>query len=218
VPSEPRRLTADPDPDAPAATRPARSRAARPDPFNDLADESATITTDDAPVPSRPSRAPQVSTSADAPDEAVVDDRGRGSRRSRRGGEGPLRARQVQRIIRYLAPWSVLKVSFLFFLSLWLITLVAGVILWTGASSTGAIDNIESFIEELFGLERFAFDGPQILRGTVFGGFVLVVVGTAFSGLLAVLFNLIGDLTGGLRVTVIEVERARPAGGRSTET
>jgi hypothetical protein len=92
------------------------------------------------------------------------------------------------------------------------------VILWTGASSTGAIDNIESFIEELFGLERFAFDGPQILRGTVFGGFVLVVVGTAFSGLLAVLFNLIGDLTGGLRVTVIEVERARPAGGRSTET
>jgi hypothetical protein len=91
------------------------------------------------------------------------------------------------------------------------------VILWTGASSTGAIDNIESFIEELFGLERFAFDGPQILRGTVFGGFVLVVVGTAFSGLLAVLFNLIGDLTGGLRVTVIEVERARPVGGRPTE-
>ena len=69
-----------------------------------------------------------------------------------------------------------------------------------------------------FGSERFAFDGPQILRGTVFGGFVLVVVGTAFSGLLAVLFNLIGDLTGGLRVTVIEVERTRPSGGRPTET
>jgi hypothetical protein len=128
-----------------------------------------------------------------------------------------LRARQVQRILRHIAPWSAFKVSFFFYLCLWLIIMVAGVILWTGASSTGVIDNVESFIEELFGLQSFAFEGGQMFRGVLIGGFALVVVGTAFNVLIAVLFNLISDITGGLRLTVVEVERTAP-GSRARDT
>lgn len=171
-------------------------RARRPDPFSDLV-------ADDAPAGVVPEVAPDATVGDDAapaPTPATRTDR-------RRAAAAPLRARQVQRIVRYVGPWSTLKFSFLFYVCLWLIVLVAGVILWTGATSTGVIDNVESFIEELFGLEQFAFEGGQMFRGVLFGGFALVIVGTAFNVLLAVLFNLISDLTGGVRLTVVEVER-----------
>jgi hypothetical protein len=186
--------------DAPPTGRAAGGRASRPDPFSDLLDAETESDTD-SESPGSPAR-PAERRRNDAPAETTV------ARRGGRRDATPLRARQVQRILRYVAPWSALKVSFFFFVCLWLIILVAGVILWAGASSTGAIDNVESFIEELFGLERFAFEGSQMFRGVLFGGFALVVVGTAFSALIAVLFNLISDLTGGLRLTVVEVERA----------
>ena len=41
------------------------------------------------------------------------------------------------------------------------------------------------------------------------GGFLMAMVGTAFAVLFAVLFNLISDLTGGIRVSVIELENLR---------
>ena len=41
------------------------------------------------------------------------------------------------------------------------------------------------------------------------GGVVLVLAGAAASVVLALLFNLISDLTGGVRVTVLEEEPAR---------
>lgn len=173
-----------------APARVAGGRASRPDPFSDLA--GGTDGDRDVPVETR--RPARSATSTEPPATGAAG--------------APLRARQVQRIVRYVGPWSMLKVSFLFYTCLWLIVLVAGVILWTGATSTGVVDNVESFIEELFGLERFAFEGGEMFRGVLFGGFALVLVGTAFNVLLAVLFNLISDLTGGVRLTIVEVERA----------
>lgn len=122
-----------------------------------------------------------------------------------------LRARRVDRIVRRADPWSVMKLSFLFLLSLYVIFMLAGVILWSAAVRTGAIDNVESFITELFGLETFEFNGEQLFRGSAVGGLIMVLVGTGFSVLLAVLFNLISDLIGGVRVSVIELENVRRA-------
>ncbi len=128
-----------------------------------------------------------------------------------------LRARRVDRIIRRADAWSVMKLSFLFLLSLYVIFMLAGMILWSAAVRTGAIDNVESFITELFGLESFEFNGEQLFRGSAVGGLIMVLVGTGFSVLLAVLFNLISDLIGGVRVSVIELENVRrtPDGPRS---
>lgn len=120
-----------------------------------------------------------------------------------------LQARKVRRVIRHVEPWSVLKISLIFYLCLWVIVMLAGVMLWSIAVGSGTVDDTESFIEELFALQEFKFNASQIFRGLAVGGLVLVVAGTFFNVLLCVLFNLISDLTGGMRVTVIEEETAR---------
>jgi hypothetical protein len=126
--------------------------------------------------------------------------------------ERRLEARKVHRTVRHVEPWSVLKISLIFYFCLWVIMLVAGAILWRVASGSGIIDNVESFIEQIFALEKdsFSFEGAQMFRAYAVGGLVMVVAATGFTVLLAVLFNLISDLTGGVRVTVVEEETARP--------
>ena len=120
-----------------------------------------------------------------------------------------LRARKVRRLVRHIEPWSMLKISLLFYFCLWIILLVAGVLLWGAAVSSGTIDNIENFIRELLALDEFEFDADLIFRSSALGGLVMVVAATGFNVLLAVLFNLISDLTGGMRITVVEEESAR---------
>ncbi|MEQ8841538.1 MAG: DUF3566 domain-containing protein [Acidimicrobiales bacterium] len=123
---------------------------------------------------------------------------------------GRLRARKVRRLVRHVEPWSVLKVSLIFYFCLWVILLIAGVILWSFAVGSGTVDNVENFVTELFALESFEFNADEIFRASAIGGLVLVVAGSGFTVLMAVLFNLISDLTGGVRFTVVEEETARP--------
>ena len=121
-----------------------------------------------------------------------------------------LRARRVRRLVRHIEPWSVLKMSLIFYFCLWVILLIAGVILWRFAVTAGTVDNVENFIKELFALETFTFNPDQIFRVSALGGLVMVVAGSGFTVLMAVLFNLISDLIGGVRMTVVEEETARP--------
>ncbi len=190
-----------------------------------------------------------------------------------------VRARKVRRIVRHIEPWSVLKISVLFFLSIFLIICVASAVLWNAARSAGAIDDVESFITSLgFGncedidgdtsttpettpstvdgaaqplggaaegggptttvpavdepstlpdedgkcadgqrlVGGFKFEDERIFQAFALGGVVLVLAGAAGSVVMALLFNLISDLTGGVRVTVLEEEtppRAAAASG-----
>ncbi len=124
--------------------------------------------------------------------------------------ERRLRARKVRRLVRHIEPWSVLKVGLLFNFCMWVVLMVAGVLLWNAAETAGTISDIEQFAEEIFALEEFAFEGEQIFRAVALGSLVLAVAGTGFMVLVAILLNLISDLTGGIRVTVVEEETARP--------
>ena len=131
-----------------------------------------------------------------------------------------LRARKVKRIVRRIDAWSVLKVSFIFYLCVYVVTLVAVVLLWSVASGAGVVDNIESFIEDLGAFETFEFDARKLFQGTALGGAILTVLATGLTALGAVLFNLISDLVGGIRLTVIEEPGGKPlvrakASGRS---
>ncbi len=122
-----------------------------------------------------------------------------------------LQARRVRRIIRHIEPWSVLKISLFFYACLWVILLVAGFMIWGVADSSGTIDRLESLIIELFSLDEFTIDAGQVFRGYALAGLALAIAGTTFNVLMCLLFNLISDLTGGLRITMIEEETARPA-------
>jgi hypothetical protein len=183
--------------------------------------------------------------------------------------------RKVHRIVRHIEPWSVLKISVLFFLSLFLIICVASTVLWNAARTAGAVDDVESFITGLgFGtcedipgqvpvttstvpaidsggapvvgevpsttlvtpvpdavsnvpdkdgkcregqrlVGGFKFEDRRIFEAFGVGGVVLVLAGAATSVVMAMLFNLISDLTGGMRVTVLEEEPVPRGRGRA---
>lgn len=131
------------------------------------------------------------------------------NRRQRRAARR-LQARKVGRIVRHLDLWSTLKLSLLFHLAAFLITIIAGVLVWSIGITTGVTQDLENFIREAFALQSFAFDGERIFRAAVFGGLALVVAATALTVLLAAMFNLMSDLVGGIRVTVVEEETIRP--------
>jgi hypothetical protein len=109
-------------------------------------------------------------------------------------------------VVRRLDPWTVLKVSALFYLSMFVVLLTAGVLLWIGANAAGVIENVESFMSSV-GFTDFEFLPGQILRTSAIIGLVLVIAGTAANVLMAVLYNLIGDVVGGIQVTLADEER-----------
>ena len=115
------------------------------------------------------------------------------------------RVRRVTRVVRDIDPWSVFKIGLIFHFVVYLIALVALVLLWSVASATGTIDNIQQFMKS-FGWESFQFKGGQLFFNVMILGLLAVVLGTALWVLAATIFNLITDLVGGIRVTVLEEE------------
>ena len=114
-------------------------------------------------------------------------------------------------VVRRVAPGSVLKVAALFSLSLGLILLVAGVLLWSGAHSIGLIGNLETFMADI-GFTDFRLEGAQVMKAWLIVGGVLVVGGTFASVLMALLYNLLADLMGGVRLLLQEDDTTPPRG------
>jgi Transmembrane domain of unknown function (DUF3566) len=115
------------------------------------------------------------------------------------------RVRRVTRVIRHVDTWSVFKVAIVFNAILYLVCLTSGVLLWNVAHATGTVDNVEKFFEQ-FGWESFQFKGGEIYHNAWIAGLFVAVGLTGFAVLLATLFNLITDLVGGVRVSVLEEE------------
>jgi len=121
-----------------------------------------------------------------------------------RRGRRP-RVRRVTRVVRQVDTWSVFKVALVFSVFLYGVVLTAGVLLWKVAQNTGTVDNVQRFFES-FGWKSFTLHGGAIFHQAWVAGLFGVVGLTGFSVLVATLFNLITDLVGGIRVTVLEEE------------
>ncbi len=113
-------------------------------------------------------------------------------------------ARRVRLVLRRIEPWTVLKFSLLLYASLYLVLLVAAITLWAAASITGLRGSVESFVGDLVASKDFHFQGGELLRASVIGGTLLVLVGSGVTVLLSVLHNLISDLIGGFGVVFEE--------------
>ena len=157
--------------------------------------EATTIAEPDPMVPPGPPYAPYapstMSTHGVAPVPRIV-------------GRRP-RVRRVTRVVRHVDPWSVFKIAIIFNLVLYGVLLTAGVLLWNVAYATGTVDNLERFFES-FGWSDFEFDGGAIYHASWIAGLFGVVGLTGAIVLAATLFNLITDLVGGVRMTVLEEE------------
>ena len=120
------------------------------------------------------------------------------------------RVRRVSRIVRDIDVWSVFKVGLIFHAALYVVVLLTGVLLWNVGSATGTIDNVEQFLES-FGWDSFTFKGAELFQSSAILGIFAIVGGTGLWVLAALVFNLITELVGGIRVTVLEEEVvARP--------
>lgn len=115
------------------------------------------------------------------------------------------RVRRVTRVVRHIDTWSVFKIAVLFNIFLYAVCLTAGVMLWRVALNTGTIENIERFFES-FGWQTFELKGGEIYHNAWIAGLFGIVGLTGLAVLAATMFNLITDLVGGVRVTVLEEE------------
>ena len=111
--------------------------------------------------------------------------------------------RRSTRVVRHVDAWSVFKVALVFHVVLYFTLLLAGVLLWNVANATGTVDNVERFLES-FGWESFEFKGGELFHQAWILGLFLVVGLTGLAVLMVTTFNLITDLVGGVRVTVLE--------------
>lgn len=121
-----------------------------------------------------------------------------------------MRVRRVRRTLRHIDPWSVFKISVLLFTCLYIAVMAAGVLLWRAAVEAGLIERVESFFLDYGVLETFVIEGDTVFRSAAIIGVVMVAAASALAVVAAILFNLISDLTGGLRVTVLEEDLGRP--------
>ena len=125
------------------------------------------------------------------------------------GGRPKLKARKVRRVVRHVDPWSVLRFSILFHVVLFGALLLSAVLVWNAAELAGVVENLESLIAELGSLEEFVIDESAVFRAALVGAAMMTLASSVLLVLLSVVFNLISDLTGGIRFTVIEEERVR---------
>jgi hypothetical protein len=125
-------------------------------------------------------------------------------RRTRR-----LQSRKVRRVVRHIDPWSVLTFSVLFHLCVFAALLLASVLVWNAAEAAGTIENLETFILELGDYETFEIKGDVVFQAAVAIAGILTLASSVLLVLLTVVFNLISDLVGGIRITVIEEETVR---------
>lgn len=114
--------------------------------------------------------------------------------------------------MRDVDAWSVAKVGLIFHAALYVVVLLTGLLLWNVGSATGTIDNVEQFMES-FGWDSFTFKGAELFRAMAVLGIFAILGGTGLWVLGAMVFNLITELVGGIRVTVLEEEVVvNPAG------
>jgi hypothetical protein len=124
-------------------------------------------------------------------------------RRLRRRKITVLRSRTDRRLVRRIDTWTVFKVSFMFYLLMVIIVLIAGIVTWNVAEHLGFIGDIQKSVRSLADDKSFVFHGRVALRWAAIGGAALGLLGTLFNTVAAMLYNLLSDVIGGLQVVVV---------------
>jgi hypothetical protein len=127
------------------------------------------------------------------------------------GPRGPV-SRRIRVAIRTVGPMSVLRFSLIFYFCVMLVVLLGLAILYALLGALGVLDSLAELLEgmgfgaPIAGGERtnFEFRALSIFRTLFLIGFLTVVISSALTVFIAVLYNLISDLVGGIEVTLVE--------------
>ena len=123
----------------------------------------------------------------------------------RMAGRRP-RVRRVTRVVRHVDPWSVFKVAAVFSLVV-VRDRCSSPVCCCGTSPTRpARSTTSNAASSRSGWDEFELKGGEIFHNAWIGGLFVAVGLTGLAVLVATLFNLITDLVGGVRFTVLEEE------------
>jgi hypothetical protein len=114
------------------------------------------------------------------------------------------KVRRTRRTIRHIDPWSVFKVSLILYACLYGALVVAGTVLWSIIVRSGVVTDIEDFIAEVGSYEVWEINGAEIFSRATVVGAILFAAAVVFNVVLTIIFNLISDLVGGVRLTILE--------------
>ena len=103
-----------------------------------------------------------------------------------------------------LHPWSVLKISLIFYFCVLLVAMVGLAVFWSVIIQMGVVQALQDEAEKFGAAVRI--NGGNLARLAFLIGIINVVLWSAINVFLAFLYNLIADLVGGLRVTISEDE------------
>ena len=113
-------------------------------------------------------------------------------------------SRQVRLKLVYIDVWSLVKLSFLVWLCLGIVLIVASVLIWVVLASTGIFDTLDETLREVLSDDNFAitnsFGIGQVLLFSFIIALLNTVVGTALGAVAGFLYNLSVRITGGLLV------------------
>jgi hypothetical protein len=113
-------------------------------------------------------------------------------------------AKQVRLKLVYLDFWSVVKFSFLIWLCLGIVLIVASVLVWIVLSSTGIFDTLNGLLRDILGQDNFSITDTFGLGQVVLFSFVIAVLntvtGTILGSIASLLYNLSVRFTGGILV------------------
>jgi hypothetical protein len=124
--------------------------------------------------------------------------------RGRPTGPVPARSRQARVVLRKLGPWSVLKISFVFYLCVMVVIIGAMMILYAILGAIGSLDSLTRLIRDLFADQSFEIHGGWLFSRGLAIGLGLVVLWTLINVFVVFLYNLLSDVVGGIEVTLSE--------------
>jgi len=121
--------------------------------------------------------------------------------------------------VRRIGPLSVLKFSLIFYFCIFLVIYLSLAIIWGILSASGAIDSLEQLLGVIFPSSAAASPTGQLSTGAAppleiatgqlftwlfIGGCVGVAVWSCINVFIAIMYNLISDIVGGVEVTLAD--------------
>jgi ABC-type phosphate transport system permease subunit len=113
-------------------------------------------------------------------------------------------SRQVRLKLVYIDVWSLVKLSFLVWLCLGIVLIVASALIWVVLFSTGIFTELDKTLRDMLGDDNFAIANSFGIGQVLIFSFVIAllntIVGTALGAVGGFLYNLSVRFTGGLLV------------------